>query len=366
MSENNKIFRELQIHLDEQTVGFPATKSGSDIQLLKEFFTAEQAKIAVMLTYKYETLETIYERAKDSGYTIEEVKRILDETARRGTIGGRIKDGIRQYRNIPYVVGMVEAAALNPSPELGAAVEAYNNDLVFWMAFMKSKIPQMRTIPIEESITPEHNIGNYDEIENIIKTTVDPIVIIPCVCRKGSSARGEPCKLTDRTETCMVFRDQARSMIEDGIIDTFSGREISKEEALEILRKNQAEGLVLQPSNAQGPDYVCSCCGCCCGILGFHKAVPNPVSFWASNYQAVIDSELCEGCGTCVDKCQTNAMVLDDKTEIARVDLTRCLGCGNCVTSCPSEAIELQKKEKEVIPPKTGEETFEIIVKGKT
>ncbi|MFX1426084.1 MAG: 4Fe-4S binding protein [Promethearchaeota archaeon] len=365
MNEIDEIFRNLQIHLDEQTVGFPAAKSGSDIRLLKHLFPLEQAKLAVMLTYKYESLAEIHERAKKFDYSMEEMERILDETAKRGVIGYRKKEGVKQYRNIPYVVGMAEAAAFDPTPELIEAMEAYSNDLVFWMAFIRSKIPQMRTIPIEQSITPEHHIGTYDEIEDIIKKTVDPIVIIPCVCRKGAKRRGEPCKKTDRTETCMIFRDGAKSVIDSGNLEELSGRVITNEEALEILRKNEEDGLVLQPSNAQGPDFICSCCGCCCGILTLHKAVPNPVNFWASNFYAVVDSELCEGCGTCVDQCQTNAMLFEEETEIAKVDLTRCLGCGNCVPSCPAEAIKLRKKDELVVPPKTGEETFEIIVTGK-
>jgi len=360
MSESDDLYRDLQIHLDKQTVGFPATNSGSDIRLLKQLFPPEQAKMAMKLTYKYTSLEEIHERAKKDGYSIEEVEQILDATARRGVIGYRQMGDVKQYRNIPYVVGMAEAAAFDPSPEMLEAMEAYGTDGLFWLSFIQSKIPQMRTIPIEQSITPEHHISTYDEIEDIIKTTVDPIVIIPCVCRLGSERRGEPCKKTDRVETCMVFRDSARNMVE-----VASGREITKGEALEIMRKNEEDGLVLQPSNAQGPDFICSCCGCCCGILALHKAVPNPAGFWASNFYAEIDAELCEGCGTCVDRCQTNAMKLDEEKEISTIDLSRCLGCGNCVPFCPSDAIELRQKDQEIVPPPTGEDMFEAIVASK-
>ena len=118
MSENDELYRDLQIHLDKQTVGFPATKSGSDIRLLKQLFPPEQAKMTMMLTYKYTSLAEIHERAKKEGYSIEEVEQILDVTARRGVIGNRTKDGVKQYRNIPYVVGMAEAAAFEPSREM--------------------------------------------------------------------------------------------------------------------------------------------------------------------------------------------------------------------------------------------------------
>jgi ferredoxin len=58
-------------------------------------------------------------------------------------------------------------------------------------------------------------------------------------------------------------------------------------------------------------------------------------------------------------------MKLDDKKEMPGVDLTRCLGCGLCVASCPADAIELRKKEKEIIPPSTGEEMMEVIMTNK-
>ena len=119
------------------------------------------------------------------------------------------------------------------------------------------------------------------------------------LCRKMAERRGEPCKQTSRKETCMVFREGAKGLIESG-----HGRELSKEEALDIMRKNEEENLVLQPSNAQGPDFVCSCCGCCCGILRVHRAVPNPVEIWATNFYSEVNPDLCTGCGICEESCQ--------------------------------------------------------------
>lgn len=360
MSREDKVYRDLQIHLDEQTVGFPATESGSDIRLLKSLFSPEQAEMVTMLTYRYESLDEIGDRSERTGKSIEEVERVLDEAARRGMIGVKEQDGEKRYRNIPLIVGFGEAGSHNPTPEFGAAMSAYFADGTFWADFINSAVPQMRTIPIEQSITSEHHIGTYDEIKHIIETTTDPIGVLPCVCRLGSERRGDPCKATSRTDTCMVFREGAVNLVKSG-----GGREISKAEALEILRKNGEEGLVLQPSNTKGPDFICSCCGCCCGILGLHKAIPNPVDHWATNFFASVDSDLCTGCGTCGESCQVNAMTFDDENEVSVVDLSRCLGCGICAKDCPAEAIELRRKEAEVIPPVDTEELFEVIVTQK-
>jgi len=360
MTQEDKIYRDLQIHLDKETVGFPATESGSDIRLLKAVFSPEQAEMAMMLTHRFESLEEIEKRSKKTGKSIEEIEQILDSAARWGMIGFKMENGEKRYRNIPLIIGWGEAGAHNPTPEFSEAMTAYFEDGLFWIDFLNSAVPQMRTIPIEQSITPEQHIGSYDEIKHIIETTTDPIAVLPCVCRKGSETRGEPCKLTTRTETCMGFRAGAVNLIRSG-----RGREVSKTEALEILRKNAEEGMVLQPSNTKGPDFICSCCGCCCGILRLHKAIPEPVKYWATNFQASVDTDLCTGCGTCVESCQVNAMTFDEENEISVVDITRCLGCGNCVKDCPSEAIELQKKQIDAIPPNDTEELFNIIVTQK-
>jgi len=360
MNTEDNLYRDLQIHLDEQTLGYPQTESGSDIRLLKELFYPEQAEMAMLLTYKYEDLEKIQERGGKIGKPSEEIERVLDETAKRGVIGFRERGGVKQYRNIPLLVGMAEAVMLNPTPGFFAAFREYAEDGLFFRDFINTEVPQMRTIPIEKSIKVEHHISSYDEIRNIIETTEDPIAILECVCRKNAERRGESCKQTSRKETCMGFSDGAKSIINSG-----HGRELSKEEALDIIMKNEEENLVLQPSNAQGPDFICSCCGCCCGILRLHRAIPKPVDIWATNFYAEVDPELCTGCGTCEESCQTGAIKLDEEEGISVVDLDRCLGCGLCVASCPDEAVELRKKALEIIPPQTGEDMVEVIMSRK-
>jgi len=51
----------------------------------------------------------------------------------------------------------------------------------------------------------------------------------------------------------------------------------------------------------------------------------------------IVDSELCTGCGVCIDICPTNAIVLKDDKAFIVNDL--CRNCKKCVRVCPSEAI---------------------------
>jgi ferredoxin len=54
---------------------------------------------------------------------------------------------------------------------------------------------------------------------------------------------------------------------------------------------------------------------------------------------AIIDRNLCTGCGQCVDTCPVEAISLVD--DIAVVDPELCVDCGQCIDACPVEAISL-------------------------
>ena len=77
MDQNDQVYVRLQQHLNSQTVGFPATRSGVEIKILKHIFTPAEAEIACCLSYKYETPETILSRAGDRVDLLEKLAKIL-------------------------------------------------------------------------------------------------------------------------------------------------------------------------------------------------------------------------------------------------------------------------------------------------
>ena len=123
---------------------------------------------------------------------------------------------------------------------------------------------------------------------------------------------------------------------------------------------------MLQPSNTEEAEFICSCCGCCCGMLSIQKNLPKPLDFWAANFYAAVDRETCEGCGVCVKRCQVGAVSVAQKKQPAVVNQDRCIGCGVCVPACPTQSITLVKKPAEVKPPQTREDLHDIIVAGRT
>jgi NAD-dependent dihydropyrimidine dehydrogenase PreA subunit len=360
VEHNEKAYITLQRHLDNQAVGFPATKSGSEIRILKHIFTPQEAEIATCLTYKFEPLETIFERARHLVESSEKLSELLDRIEKKGGIELKIKGGKKVYCNAPLVVGMYEFQLGKLTPAFIQDFNDYTSDIKFGIEFLSTKLPQMRTIPIAKSIQPQHNVSTFDEVAVLLQQAEAPFAIFECICRQKKTLLGEPCKVTDRKETCFAVGTTAQATLRSGI-----GREITLDESMSILEQNQKQGLVLQPSNTEKAEFICSCCGCCCGMLGMHKNLPKPVDFWASNFYAVVDTDTCNGCGNCEKRCQVGAPKVSGKKQHATIDLNRCIGCGVCIPTCPNEAMLLQKKHAEVIPPTTREDLYDIIMSHK-
>jgi Na+-translocating ferredoxin:NAD+ oxidoreductase RNF subunit RnfB len=263
----------------------------------------------------------------------------------------------RTYAAMPLVLGMHEMQLPRLSPEYLQNLEKYFNE-GFGLEYIATAVPQTRIIPIEESVTPEHSVATYEEVRKIIDKA-DPILVGECICRKAAEMTGSPCSVSHRKEVCMGLNDFGAAYSQF----IGFGRKVTKEEALDILRQNEEDGLVLQTSNQQEPYFICSCCGDCCGLLKAAKNLPRSVDFFSSNYFSQVDSELCTGCGKCVSRCQMEAIQL--KNEKAVIDKKRCIGCGVCVAACPRGAHSLVKKKKKTVPPKTEEAYFDVLATKK-
>ena len=134
-----------------------------------------------------------------------------------------------------------------------------------------------------------------------------------------------------------MFGDWADYFVRNGI-----ARSIDRTEVTEILAMADKANLVLQPSNSRNIAFLCCCCGCCCAVLTRIKPHPRPSDFVASPFRARHEPGSCNGCGTCIDRCQMNALVSVEENVV--FNSARCIGCGLCVSTCPTGSLTLVRK----------------------
>lgn len=348
MKQEDSIYRQLQIQLDQYPIGYPATKSGVDIDLLKYFFTPREAQIALCLTLRSIRAAAVCKRLRNKfGIALSpgETSEALEEMFRKGVIRRSDSAGEPKYGIAMLAIGMFEYHVDDLTPRLVEMMHQYFDE-AFGAEFFRSSLPQLRTSPHLKAILPQYIVDTYDNMRHFVTHTKETLYVANCVCKQGEALVGKPCKQTDNYEVCILIGST-------GYAARGRAREISREECLAILDMAEKKGMVLQPGNSKQPACICICCGCCCGVLTTAKKDPRPARFFATNYTARIDPSSCTGCGVCVKRCQMDAIIVNEKSF--RVNLDRCIGCGLCVTTCKPGAAKLIKKDKLTVPPMNTE-----------
>jgi len=323
-------YRRLAQHLDRLPGGFGPSETGAELPVLRRLFTPEEAELATYLTLDREEARVIAERA---GLPLGEAEQRLDEMVRKGLIFSvQPEDGPALYQGVPWVVGVYELQVNNLSEGLLDDLAEYSRTRQ--RGPRVQTIPQMRTIPVGESIEFHPEALPYEQVGELVKAQ-DRFAVTHCICRRRAKMEGGGCDAPE--ETCLVFGDWA-----DYYVRTGRGRRLDRSELVELLARADEANLVLQPSNSQDIAFICCCCGCCCGLLRGIKFHPRPAEIVASAFIAELEPETCQGCFACVDRCQMQALAAEDSQVALNAD--RCIGCGLCVTTCPSGALTLVRK----------------------
>lgn len=282
------------------------TEESMSVRVLASVSTDEECRVAAMCSEYYMTCEEIAERAGESA---EYIRPILEKDCETGILMSFLTDGVMKYRRVPWIPGVLEYLVLNEKLDRDLAaqffVEYNHREDVKNMPNFSLSFGGLRTIPIRESIDAATKVLPYEEVTPFIENATK-FSVANCACRTTKRLLGDPCEHT-HFETCIQVNDYA-----DYFIRTKRGREITKEEAYEILRKCEREGLVHQVFNTQGPDstcFICNCCGCSCTSLTSANLM-NLQEGNKSNFVASVDPEKCVGCGACVENCNTNALIL--------------------------------------------------------
>ncbi len=340
------VYVRLRERLDNLSTGYPTTKSGIELKILRRLFTEKEAGFFLNLQPLPETPEQIATRLN---LDVKETAELLENMAKKGLLFRLRKGESASYSAIAFLVGILEHQVNRLDPQLARDMEEYF-ETSFGKTIQSYKTPVMRTIPVKREIAVSWPIAPYEDVLEIVKNQ-KTIAVAPCICRTWMKSVDKGCDKP--MEVCFIFGSYAHYYVENNM-----GRYITQEETFDILRRNEEVGLVMQPFNSQKVGGMCSCCGDCCGMLRSLKKQPNPAAAVQSNYFAEVDAETCAGCETCIERCQMEAIRMKDDKAV--IDMERCIGCGLCVTTCSTGALRLVKKpeDQQYLPPQSGVETY--------
>jgi len=348
-----QIYERLAEALDRLPNGFPRTPRNIEIRILEKIFSPGEALIASQLSEKLEPLDVI---AKRTGLSVEDLRKTLTKMAEAGLVwvhesafdpgydfARLIKAKNPRFRLAPFTIGIFEGWFSNWDHELIHLWEQYMAEGGA-IGIMKPEPSLHRVLPASSALKFEQILPYEDVRALLLNPKNKKFRVHDCYCRVTKDIQGtRRCEFP--VEVCLSFSTLEHSSTPP------DKKEITQKEALDILDHCEEIGLVHTVSNvANGINYVCNCCGCCCEILrginewGIEKSVAT------SNYYAVIDPQKCEGCWTCIDRCQVNA--ISQQNEVAVVNQKGCIGCGLCVTGCPNAAASLHRKpDAEIVRP---------------
>jgi ferredoxin len=184
-----------------------------------------------------------------------------------------------------------------------------------------------RLVPVLENADDPRSALPYEQVAELVRRA-RRVAVQNCPCRTRERACDNP------LETCISFDRVADYVVQRGI-----GRELTVDEALAILQRCEALGLVHLSENTNQPTVICNCCPCCCGFLCAVTVHGKQFVVEGTRYRARVDDTRCTGCGACEERCHFGAIAVQE--VFAEVDAARCMGCGLCASACPAEAITM-------------------------
>ncbi|MEG0875851.1 MAG: FAD-dependent oxidoreductase [Oscillospiraceae bacterium] len=289
------------------------TEDDPEYYCLAPVVTDEMAEVALGMTRReYISAEKL---APICGKSVAKTQELLLELEKIGVIESRTTNGFDEFSMPIYVPGIFEFLVLNKEqvykyPEMSVAFEQFTRERIAPLApNMPLGNGAMRVIPVETAISGETRKATYEEITYWLDKYNPSISVGDCQCRRSRRLMGEGCGHKEE-ELCIIVGETAESCIRTG-----RTRRITKEEALDIIKKAEEKGYMHQVTNMDGPDKIfaiCNCCICSCFALRTSQYFNSP-NMSRSNYIAKIDKEKCVACGQCVETCPSNAVKMGQK-----------------------------------------------------
>jgi Na+-translocating ferredoxin:NAD+ oxidoreductase RNF subunit RnfB len=356
--------------------------SDTAIAIVASVVGDNEDELDLIYAFREKPSQTTEQLMESSGFSMQKVEQLATRLAKKGLIFNQPSSaGIMVYRLLPFMlVGVMEYKFM---VELTGSQEERNLAKLFetLLEELRDQIqdnydalsPLFNTAPAVDRTVPtrltedgkpiqiipinkrleasEEFVLPSQTVEEIIGK-FDDIAVGYCFCRQRRSLLGDPCSTDAPTFNCFTFGKSARHTIAQGFT-----KKVSREEALKIMKEAEDTGLIhkaFHPGSKESkPETsICNCCKDCCDTLELWRSGTLPL-INSTYHLSVINEESCTGCGTCVEWCPTDAIVLNDE-GLAQRDESACLGCGACSRFCPEEAISLKEGLRRVfiMPPR--------------
>ncbi|MBW2201435.1 MAG: 4Fe-4S binding protein [Deltaproteobacteria bacterium] len=284
---------------------------------------------------------TIEELAEKTGIPVAEVEGMIDSLFKKGLIFKSKKPDATRYYRVRHLLQFHDATILAPDATedfFDLWREYHKNEFKADHKKIESALPAsvVRVIPVNLALEPDTRIAPFEDVKRIV-ADARILAVTPCTCRVVEGDCGKT------VEVCIQINKAADYALERG-----SGRALPKDEAIEMLKQCEEEGLVHTVGNSRGLGHIiCNCCQDCC--INWPGPRNPGINFAApSRFTAVVDEDLCTACEECLDRCYFDAIAVNDTAEI---DEEKCMGCGLCAVTCSVEAISLKEIRKEEFVP---------------
>jgi Fe-S-cluster-containing hydrogenase component 2 len=360
------VYARLAEHLSCLGMGYPVREDL--VVILKEVFSLPEAEAALAIPNRPIPLEPVGvdEIAKGTNMARENLVKVLEGLDQKGLLYSAVMEGGEKGYAL-HQVGFGFPQTFHwkgedtPQARKMALLTAkYFNRQVTREAFSSSGTKPYRYVPVSRTVQAGiQTVYPFHMMEDVVRKA-QLIAVAHCPCRIAFRLAGKGCD--HPTEVCMKFNAMARY-----VIDKKLAREVSGEEAMEIVRKSEEAGLVHFVDNAAGDvQHNCNCCGCACWNVGSirRRKIPRD-ALMATYFLRVTDEDLCSGCGECADICPVQAVKLEGGMPV--LEEAWCIGCGVCATVCATGAVQIKVRpdKSAYLPVSTFRELHEKIRREK-
>jgi len=380
MSEQ-EIYQRFMDWLKQTWWGLP--EADELVPLVMTTYTPEEASLLTGMPLSGRNFEELAEMKQMDPVKL---RQRLDALAKKGLVFRTVKgDTVRYSLNDSMFVNYRSTFWHGRTDERTKAMAPLVNQYYYhggWDQYADTHLKGLRVLPIQETIEDTRQILPYEEVVKVLDSQ-DYFTVSICPCKHRKNIDPDSPNCTYPTEVCLHFGRLGHYIVENGL-----GREITRQETEEILRKSAEAGLVHGVSNYQeGADTVCNCDPCCClQFEAFHK-LKHAEGMTPSNYRVRNNPNTCVGCGLCVKRCPMEAIQLEDAPEakgritrvidkkkgnkkelknksgkVSVVNLKLCIGCGVCAYKCPTESLTLERHEVTEDPPKDAREYTKLVM----